>query len=152
MIVGANETITFARDNFAMHLDDTIIRTYSGITFTLDTDIDVLNTFDASNISTVSEENVSSTGACSFSLPSSLLDDLEMAGLLKEDQMVSRFAFTVFANDNFFQPLETSETALQFKGFEVSSVIISTTVVGYDGVGDLSSPARMRFQIRKVLL
>ena len=144
--------ITLPRDNFAMHLDDTIVRTYSGKTFTLDTDIDALSTFYAGSISTVSEENLSSTGACSFSLPSSLLDDLEMAGLLEEEQMVSRFAFTVFADDTFFQPLESSETALQFEGFEVGSVIISTTVVSYDGVVDLSSPARMRFQIRKVLL
>ena len=152
MPIEVNKTVTLPRDNFAMHLDDTIVRTYSGKTFTLKTDIDVLDTFDADSISTVSEENQSSTGACSFSLPSSLFDDLEMAGLLEEEQMVSRFAFTVFADGTFFQPRESSETALQFKGFDVGSVIISTTVVGYDGVGDLSNPARMRFQIRKVLL
>ena len=108
--------------------------------------------FDAGSISTVPGESVSSTGACSFSLPGTLLDDLEMAGVLDEDQMVSRFSFTVFANDTFFQPLETSETALQFSGFEVGSVVISTTVVGSDGVESLSRPVIMRFQIRKVFV
>ena len=152
MVVGVNKTATLPREKFAMHLDDTTVHAYSGITFTLDTDIDALSTFNASSISTVSDENLSSGGACSFSLPSNLLGNLEMAGPLEEEQMVSRFAYTVFTDDTFFQPRENSETALQFKGFEVGSVIISTNVDGNDGIGNLSRPARMRFQIRKVLV
>ena len=147
-----NETATFARDNFAIHFDDTFIRGYSGKTFTLATDIDALDMFDAGNISTAPGDNLNSTGACSFSLPSTLLNDLEMAGILEEEQMVFRFAYTVFAGDTFFQPRDGSETALQFSGFEVGSVVISTTVAGSDGVESLSRPAIMRFQIRKVFV
>ena len=146
-----NETATFVRDNFAMHLDDTVDM-YTGITFTVDTDIDTLNSnaFDDNSISTVPREEVSSTGACSVSLPRTLLDDLRSAGQLEANQTLSRFGYIVFSDDTFFQPRQGSESAMQFQSFKLGSVIVSATVAGIDRVENLSKPAQIRFQIRKV--
>ena len=147
-----NETATFARDEFAIHLDEIMVGMYNGVTFTVATDVDALssNGFNDSSISTVPREAINRIGSCSFSLPNSFLDDLRNAGRLETNQTLSRFGYTVFSNDAFFQPRESSESAVQFQGFEVGSVIVSATVAGIDRIENLTQPAKMYFQIKEV--
>ncbi len=65
-------------------------------------------------------------------------------------EVSSRFSYSVFIDDALFQPLPDLESAAEFRGYEVGSVIVSAAVAGIDRVSDLSKPVRMRFQIRQV--
>ncbi len=141
---------TFSRDNFAIHVDETEVDQYRGITFRVDTEIDTLEAFEADSITTVAqEEETNRTGAVSISLPDTLLSDLIADGFLG-GEVSSRFSYSVFIDDALFQSLPGSESAVEFRGYEVGSVIVSAAVAGIDRVSDLSKPVRMRFQIRQV--
>ena len=132
-LVVENDNLTFTRDNFALVLGDVDTNDYRGQTFTIETDIDELHTFDSNQISTASGEDMNSTGACSFTLPESLFDDL--SGSIK------RISYAVFSDDSLFQPRELRDR-------QVGGVIISVDVPGVDKLFD---PVQMRFQIAQVL-
>ncbi len=141
---------TFSRDNFAIHVDETEVNQYRGITFRVGTDIDTLEAFEADSITTIAqEEETNRTGAVSISLPDTLLSDLIEDGFFGS-VLSSRFSYNVFIDDALFQSLPGSESAAEFRGYEVGSVVVSAAVAGIDNVSDLSKPARMRFQIRQV--
>ncbi len=140
---------TFSRDNFAVHVDETEVDQYRGITFRVSTEIDTLEAFEDDSITTVAQEETNRTGAVSISLPDTLLSDLIEDGFFG-GAVSSRFSYSVFIDDALFQSLPGSESAAEFSGYEVGSVIVSAAVAGIDRVSDLSKPARMRFQIRQV--
>ena len=129
-----NDTATFAQDNFALVLGDVDTNDYRGQTFTIETDIDVLDAFDSDQISTTDDEETSSTGACSFTLPETLFDDLSDI-----NATMQRISYGVFSDDSLFQPRDS-------RGRQVGGVIVSVVVSGVDKVQDLSNPVRMRFQ------
>ncbi len=146
----ADRKATFSQDNFAVHVDETDIAQYSGITFRVGTDIDTLEAFEADSITTVAQEKETNrTGAVSISLPDTLLNDLMEDGFLG-GVVSSRFSYNVFIDDALFQSLLGSESATEFRGYEVGSVIASAAVAGIDRVRDLSKPVTMRFQIKQV--
>ena len=143
LAIEVNESATFVRNKFAIHLDESTVNTFSGITFLVGTDIDALssNGFDDMRISTVPREEVNRTGACSFSLPTSLLDDLRNANQLEANQTIAKFSYTVFSDDTFFQP---------HQGFKVGSVVVSATLAGIERIDNLTRPTKMQFQISEV--
>ncbi len=51
-----NGKATFFRDNFAVHVDETDIDQYKGITFRVGMEIDTLEAFEADSITTVAQE------------------------------------------------------------------------------------------------
>ena len=131
-----NDAVTFAQDNFALVLGDVDTNNYRGQTFTIETDIDVLDAFDSDQISTTDDQETSSTGACSFTLPGSLFD-----GSADTRQRIS---YSVFSDDSLFQTRNASDRQL-------GGVIFSVDIPGIDNIVNLPNPVRMRFQIAQVL-
>ncbi len=141
--LGDDNTETLAQDNYVIHVDERDVNTFVGITLELGTDIDRLDTFQEDSISTVAQEvETNRTGACSFSLPDTFLNDLIRSGF---GAARSRFNYAIFRNDSLFQPRSRDRSSL-----EVASVIVSVSVAGFDRIEGLSRPARSRFQIREV--
>ena len=143
LAVGETER-TLAAGTFVLHVQETPMDDYTGLTFGLDIDINIQAGFDDDSVSSTSVMEAPST--TSLAAPDTILED---AGITSGQN--ARLAYNVFANATLFQPRPEFQTASGLENFTVGSAIQSLVVAGSGNTRlQLSNPVRMRFQKTKV--
>ena len=142
VVLPAGETErTFAEETFVLHVHETPVDDYTGLTYVLNNDINIQAGF------SVSSTSVMETPCTTFLIaPETILED---AGITSGQN--GRLAYNVFSADTLFQPRPEFQDDRGLEGFAVGSVIQSLTVAGSGNARlQLSNPVRMRFQKTRV--
>ena len=132
-------TRTFSQDNFAFSAEETDPNNFEGLIFSTNSRDD----FDNGRISTAAGNTVPDDSIASIVIPSSLVDETS--------NELTRFVFSVYADDTLFQP---RVDYVEFRGFEVGSVILAATPYHVTTntnlekftVSDLSEPVTIQFK------
>ena len=138
VILPAGETErTFPEETFVLHVQETPVDEYTGLTFGLDIDINTQAGFDDDSVSsTFGMEAVSTTF---LTVPETILED---AGITSGQN--ARLAYNVFANATLFQLRPEFQTASGLESFAVGSAIQSLVVAGSGNTRlQLSNPVQM---------
>ena len=145
VVLPAGETErTFAEETFVLHVQETPVDEYTGLTFGLDIDINIQAGFDDDSVSSTS--GMETLSITSLIVPETILED---AGITSGQN--ARLAYNVFSDDTLFQPRPEFQTAGGLEDFAVGSVIQSLAVAGSGNARlQLSNPVRMRFQKTRV--
>ena len=148
VVLPAGETErTFAEKTFVLHVQETPVDQYTGVTYVLNIDIDIQTGFDAVTDSVSSTSGTETPSTTSFTVPETILED---AGISSGQN--ARLAYNAFANDTLFQPRPEFRVASGLETFAVGSVIQSLTVAGSSNSRlQLSNPVQMRFQKKRVI-
>ena len=135
---------TFAEETFILHVQETPVDEYMGLTFALNIDINTQAGFDGDSVSSTS--GIKDLSTTSLLVPITTLED---AGIPSGQN--ARLAYNVFANDTLFQPRPEFRAATGLGSFVVGSAIQSLTVAGSNNSRlQLSNPVQMRFQKMRV--
>ena len=148
MDVGPGHTeAVFPQDNFLLQAEERPVTTFTGVTFSVNVNLDRHEGFTNDSVSSVEGTESPSDSTASISLPESLFDDLS---LTQTNATTVRLVYSVFVDDALFQPRPESPSAQTFEGFAVGSVLISAAVATGSPVQDLRDPVRMTLQKNRV--
>ena len=137
---------TFAEETVVLHVQDTPVDQYTGVTYALNIDINIQTGFDTVADSVSSTAGMEAPSTTSLTVPETALED---AGISSGQN--ARLAYNVFANDTLFQLRPEFRAASGLESFAVGSAIQSLTVANSDKSRlQLSNPVRIRFQKTKV--
>ena len=143
LLVGETER-TFPEETFVLHVQETSVDDYTGLTFGLDIDINIQAGFDDDSVSSSSGIEVLTT--TSLIVPDTILED---AGISSGQN--ARLAYNVFADATLFQPRPEFQNSSGLESFAVGSAIQSLVIAGSGNTRlQLSNPIRMRFQKTRV--
>ena len=138
---------TFAEETFVLHVQDTPVDQYTGVTYALNVDINTQTGFDTVADSVSSTAGMEAPSTTSLTVPETALED---AGISSGQN--ARLAYNVFANDTLFQLRPEFRATSGLESFAVGSAIQSLTVAGSGNSSlQLSNPVRIRFQKKKVI-